>query len=136
MSSGIGVNSACLSEFQALKVKRRNKYVLFHLNKDNTEIVVEKTSTATDYDEFLGDLPEDQCRWAVYDFEFEAADSGKRNKILFVSWSPDSARVKDKMLHSSSKDALRRCLVGIGAEIQATDISEISYDTVLDRVRR
>lgn len=32
------------------------------------------------------------------------------------------------MLYASSKDALRKALVGIAAEIQGTDLSEVSYD--------
>ena len=49
--------------------------------------------------------------------------------------SPDSAKVKSKMLYASSKDAIRKKLVGVANEIQATDAAEVSYDTVLDRVR-
>lgn len=32
------------------------------------------------------------------------------------------------MLYASSKDALRRSLVGIASEIQGTDSSEVAYD--------
>lgn len=42
--------------------------------------------------------------------------------------SPDEARIKDKMIYASSKDALRRALVGIASEIQGTDFSEVAYD--------
>jgi hypothetical protein len=44
------------------------------------------------------------------------------------SRAPDIAKVKSKMLFASSKDALRRALVGIGAEIQATDPSEVAHE--------
>lgn len=33
------------------------------------------------------------------------------------------------MLYASSKDALRRCFVGIAAEIQGTDMSEVAHET-------
>jgi cofilin len=33
------------------------------------------------------------------------------------------------MLFASSKDALRKALVGISAEIQGTDFSEVDYTT-------
>jgi cofilin len=42
---------------------------------------------------------------------------------------PDNAKVKSKMLSASSKDALRKALVGIAADIQGTDISEVDYAT-------
>ena len=38
------------------------------------------------------------------------------------------------MVYASSKDAIRRKLDGIYTEIQCTDLSEISFDFVLDKV--
>jgi tRNA U34 2-thiouridine synthase MnmA/TrmU len=50
--------------------------------------------------------------------------------------SPDSSKIKQKMLYAASKDALRKKLVGVATEIQATDLSEISHDIVLDKVSK
>ncbi|EGN98469.1 hypothetical protein SERLA73DRAFT_138937 [Serpula lacrymans var. lacrymans S7.3] len=135
MASGVGVNPECLSAFETLKLGKKLKFIVFTLNSDNTEIIVHKTSDSPDYDEFLAELPERECRWAVYDFEYEKGE-GKRNKICFYSWSPDDAKVKQKMLLASSKDALRRSLVGIATEVQGTDFSEVAYESVLDKVSR
>ncbi|PCH39909.1 actin depolymerizing factor [Wolfiporia cocos MD-104 SS10] len=134
--SGVGVSQNCINAYQSLKLGKKIKYIIFTLNSDNTEIVVEKESESTNYDEFLADLPEAEPRWAVYDFEFEKEGAGKRNKITFFSWSPDDSKIKQKMLFASSKDALRRSLVGIAAEIQGTDYSEVAYESVLDKVSR
>ncbi|KAJ6584145.1 actin depolymerizing factor [Mycena vulgaris] len=136
MSSGVGVNNDCIEQFQQLKLKKKSKYIIFTLNEDNTEIVVEKTSVSPNYEEFIKDLPEAGCRWAVYDLEFEKGDAGKRSKICFYSWAPDEAKIKTKMVFASSKDALRRSLVGIATEIQGTDYSEVAYEAVLDKASR
>ncbi|MFF2127109.1 actin-binding ADF family protein [Streptomyces olivochromogenes] len=136
MTSGVAVNDGCLQEYQALKLKKTHKYVIFNLNRDNTEIVVEKVSSSTKYDDFLADLPETECRWAVYDFEFVKEGAGKRNKLTFASWAPDTAKVKQKMVFASSKEALRRSLVGIAVEIQGTEYSEVAYESVLDKANR
>lgn len=53
---------------------------------DNKEIVVEKKAENSEYDEFLGELPENEPRYAVYDFDFEKPGEGKRSKITFYSW--------------------------------------------------
>ena len=50
--------------------------------------------------------------------------------------APDTAKIKSKMVYTSSKGDLRKKLVGIGTEIQATDHSEIDFNTVLDKVTR
>lgn len=83
------MNSECTEAYQTLKLGKKTKYIIFKVSSDNTEIVVEKTSESTDYDEFLADLPEGECRWAVYDFEFEKEGAGKRNKLCFFSWYVD-----------------------------------------------
>lgn len=44
---------------------------------------------------------------------------------------PDTAKVRQKMLYASSKDALRRQLVGIAVEVQGTDASEVKCDFFL-----
>jgi len=136
MSSGVGVNSQCIAAFQDLKLKKKTRYITFTLSNDLTEIVVEKASESQSYEDFLADLPEVECRWAVYDFEYEKEGAGKRNKIVFYSWSPDDAKIKQKMLFASSRDALRRSLVGIAVEIQGTDYSEVSWESVHDKASR
>ncbi|KAF8478103.1 actin depolymerizing factor, partial [Russula ochroleuca] len=128
-SSGVSVNPDCLDVFQELKLKKTSKYIIFILNKEKTEIIVEKKSTSKDYDDFIADLPENECRWGVYDLEFEKEEGGRRNKIVFYQWSPDTAKIKDKMVTASSRDALRRSLVGIAIEIQGTDYSEVAFET-------
>lgn len=39
------------------------------------------------------------------------------------------------MLYASSKDAIRKKLVGIQTEVQATDASEVSFEAVLEKVK-
>ena len=41
-----------------------------------------------------------------------------------MSWCPDSAKIKKKMLYSSSFDTLKRAFVGVHKVIQANDKSE------------
>ena len=48
---------------------------------------------------------------------------------LFVSRSPDDAKIKSKMVYASSKDALRRSLVGVATEIQGTALDEVAYES-------
>ena len=45
--------------------------------------------------------------------------------------SPDSAKIRNKMMYSSSKDNLRKRLPGSMLEIPATDREDISYETCM-----
>jgi len=136
MASGIKVADACVEQFNQLKLGKQHRYVLYKINDSNTEIVVENTQpkTAT-YEDFVKALPRDDCRYAVFDFEYQQ-EGGLRNKILFVVWAPEGSKLKRKMLIAASKDAFRKKLVGIGTEIQATDVAEIDKASVLEKVLR
>jgi cofilin len=136
MSSGVSAHPDCLTKFEELKLRKKIKYIIFRVNDSKTEIIPEKESLSSDYDEFLQDLPENECRWAVYDLEFQKDEGGLRQKIIFLHWSPDGAKIKDKMVTASSKDALRRPLTGISTEIQGTDYSEVAYEIVLEKAKR
>ncbi|KAK6521247.1 cofilin [Arthrobotrys conoides] len=135
--SGVGLASDCVTTFEELKLRKSSRFIIYKLNDHRTEIIVEKSSPETDYEKFLEELPENDCRWAVYDFGYKLSEGeGDRNKIVFISWAPDNAPIRSKMTYASSKDALRRAFNGIGAEIQGTDYAEVSYEALLDKVTR
>lgn len=52
----------------------------------------------------------------------------RADSVVLTCRSPDDAPVRQKMVYASSKDALRKQLVGIAAEIQATSYDEITYE--------
>ncbi|GJJ70144.1 cofilin [Entomortierella parvispora] len=133
--SGVSLQKGCVESFTELKLKKAHKFIIYKLSDDLKEIVVDKAVSAGTYDEFLAELPVDQCRYAVYDFDYTLPD-GERNKIVFYTWSPDDAKTRTKMVYSSSKDALRKALQGVAIEIQGTDLDEVAHDTVLERIRR
>ena len=137
MASGVAVADDCVTKFNELKLGHTYRYLILKLNDDSTEIIVEhEGGPDATYDEFKGKLPADDGRYAIFDFEFDTKDGGKRNKILFILWAPDSAKIKSKMLYTSSKADLKKMLVGIGAEIQGTDNSEIDEAEVLEKCKQ
>lgn len=75
-----------LEKYQELKQGKKLAYIIYGISDDKKSIVVLKTSESRDFEEFVADLPEKECRWAVYDFEFELPGEGKRNKLVFVQW--------------------------------------------------
>ncbi|KAM9938386.1 hypothetical protein OXX80_002114 [Metschnikowia pulcherrima] len=103
-----------LSAFNNLKSGKKSKFVIFALTPEKTPIVVGNTSSDDNYESFLAELPENECEYA----------------------SPDTAPVRSKMMYASSKDALRRALNGIAADIEETDFSEVAYASVLEHGSR
>ena len=69
-----------------MKLKKSFKYIIYGLDSSLSEITVLKTSTSESYDDFIADLPEFECRWAVYDLEYEVEENHKANKVVFILW--------------------------------------------------
>lgn len=70
-----------------------------------------------------------------YSIGFIIFQASKKQKLFLMSWCPDTAKVKKKMLYSSSFDALKKSLVGVQKYIQATDLSEASEEAVEEKLR-
>ena len=99
-------------------------------------------------------------RYAVYDVEYELeGGEGSRSKITFITWCPDSAAQyvsmlpflalglilrklmlrfsrQPRMMYSSSKEAIKRALNGLAADIQANDEEDIEFESVKQRVSK
>ncbi|KAF9609302.1 hypothetical protein IFM89_015547 [Coptis chinensis] len=51
------------------------------------EVVVEKTVDPAENDEdFAASLPENDCRYAVCDFNFVTSENCQKSKVFFISW--------------------------------------------------
>ncbi|XP_041002857.1 actin-depolymerizing factor 7-like isoform X1 [Juglans microcarpa x Juglans regia] len=131
-ASGMAVNDECKLKFLELKTKRNYRFIIFKI--ENQEVLVEKLGSPDEnYDDFNESLPADECRYAVFDFDFITDENCQKSKIFFIAWSPDASRVRSKMVYASSKDRFKRELDGIQVELQATDSSEMSLDIIKGR---
>lgn len=134
-ATGVKVPDELMTAYNQMKLGKRGgiKYMIFEIA--NSEIVLAKEGTE-DFKYFLGLLPSSECLYAVYDFPFITKDGRPVSKLVFISWSPDGASVKPKMIYAGSKDALTKALVGIAVKVHATDLSEVTEDVVADACRK
>ena len=56
------------------------------------------------------------------------------SEVCYFVRCDDNAKVKEKMIYASSKDELKKRLVGIATEVQANDKSGFDMKEVVDRV--
>ncbi|KDP28647.1 hypothetical protein JCGZ_14418 [Jatropha curcas] len=130
----MAVNDECKLKFLELKAKRNYRFIVFKIDENNQQVMVEKVGGPNQsYEDFTNSLPPAECRYAVFDFDFTTDENCQKSKIFFIAWAPDTSKVRSKMLYASSKDRFKRELDGIQLELQATDPSEMSLDIVKAR---
>jgi cofilin len=72
-------------------------------------------------------LPENEPRYGLVDVDFSTTDGRPTSKLVLITWNPDNAKIKDKMLYSGSKEAVKAALNGVGIHINATDYAELDF---------
>ncbi|VVB04659.1 unnamed protein product [Arabis nemorensis] len=131
-ASGMAVHDDCKLKFLELKAKRTFRFIVYKI--EDKQVIVEKLGEPDQsYDDFAASLPADECRYAIYDFDFVTEENCQKSKIFFIAWSPDTAKVRMKMIYASSKDRFKRELDGIQVELQATDPTEMGLDVFKSR---
>jgi len=136
--SGVHVDESCKQIFDQVKLKKKHRYVTFKI--DEGKIHIDKIGDRdSKYDDFLTDLKQkdganDDCRYAIYDYEYivesQGTEASHRNKVFLAMWCPEAAKIKKKMVYTSSFDSLKKAFNGAQKVIQANDDDEIDQETV------
>lgn len=133
--SGISVQDETINVFNHVKTKSAYKWVMYRVDDAGKEVIVEQVGAPdSTYEEFLSFVPEGQCRFAVYDYAYTNADNCVLQKLIFINWAPDTASIKQKMMYAATKDFFKGFLDGIGAEMQASEASELAESEMRERV--
>merc|ERR1712176_1012819 len=114
-----------------LKLKHKDAYMICAISKKkdskDEEISIEKLVKKADCDNeyleaFVDALKESgTCRFGVVDWN---------NKLVFVSWVPDTGKAQDKMKYASVTEAFKTSLVGSYQKINTIKCLIITLITI------
>ncbi|XP_010530891.1 PREDICTED: actin-depolymerizing factor 5-like [Tarenaya hassleriana] len=135
-TKGKWVTEECKSSFMEMKWKKVHRYIVFKIDDKSGLVTVDKVGgSGESYHDLAASLPVDDCRYAVFDFDFVTVDNCRKSKIFFIAWAPTGSRTREKMVYATLKGGLRRVLEGIHYELQATDPTEMGFDLIQDRAK-
>jgi len=145
MASGVTVSPEAKAVYEEVKKDKKYRYIIYHI-QDEKVIEVESTGPRDAlYADFLEQLQKfkTDCRYCVFDFPANVPVEGSQEKtsmsvdrLILMTWCPESSKVKQKMLYSSSYEALKKSLVGIYKYVQACDFEEASQEAIEDAFRK
>ena len=118
------------STFQQFKLQQGEKlrFYTYKIENKKTIVIDKKGARDASYEDFVAEMPEDDCRYGVIDLDFKTVDDRPTSKLVFITWNPDTASIRNKMLYSGSKEALKTALNGVGIHINATDHAELDLE--------
>lgn len=134
--SGISVSEDAVNMYYYLKAKSQYRWATWRINSDGNEVVIADVGGKdSSYQDLLSVMPSSDCRYAVYDHQFTNSEGCIFNKLVFINWAPDAARIKAKMMYASTKDFFKGFLDGLSVELQGSDLADITEQDVAEAVR-
>ena len=83
----MAVHDDCKLRFLELKAKRTYRFIVYKIEEEQKQVMVEKVGEPTQsYEDFTACLPADECRYAVYDFDFMTEENVPKSRIFFIAW--------------------------------------------------
>jgi hypothetical protein len=115
-----------------------SSYLRFENNTVSRDrIVITKTGpSGSTWADVCKEFQPDTACWVTYHFSYTTKEGGKRNKTTLIRWVPTTAKPKEKMEYATWSSVLKNALSGIQCTIQATEVDEIDYQVVLERVAK
>ncbi|GAY45974.1 hypothetical protein CUMW_093450 [Citrus unshiu] len=87
-TTGMWVADECKNSFMEMKWKKVHRYIVFKIDEKSKLVTVDKVGGAGEgYEDLAASLPDDDCRYAVFDFDFVTVDNCRKSKIFFIAWS-------------------------------------------------
>merc|ERR1712117_527351 len=136
--SGVKLTEECQKTYQSIQKDKSHRYAIFKIA--DGQICLDKTAPReSTWEQFQDDIQvkdgeNDDCRYAVYDYDYvqqaEGTEASYRSKLFLMSWCPDTAKIKKKMIYSSSFDTLKKAFVGVHKVIQSNDVDGLEKDYI------
>ncbi|MEW5304117.1 MAG: hypothetical protein WDW38_003475 [Sanguina aurantia] len=134
--SGISISDQCVDIYNMIKTKSAYKWVSYKVNEAGNEVIIDQLGARDSmYEDFVSTLPDNLCRYAIFDYAYCNADTKQTvQKLVFIYWAPEVSTTKSKMMYASTRDFFKAYLDGIGADFQATEFSELAESDMRERV--
>ena len=122
-SGCVDISSNCGDLFQAMKLRKKHRYLVFKIGE--TEIDIESTGDrSATFEDFKRCMPANDCRFSVFDWEYKTPDGRPTSKLLFIFWFPHTSTPYNKMAYASAKVKFRDTLPGVD-DRQAATLKEL-----------
>ena len=130
MNTGINIPDEVRAEFQALRLKRKYRYIIMKVNEAKDGVEVEKTGERDEtFDQFKENMPKNNSRWAVYDLEWNADDGRKLSKLLFILFAPDdNADKAERFVVTCNKDQVKSKMSETNRDMQVNSWDDLNQD--------
>lgn len=133
MRSGIKPDEQMVEEYKKLKFGKEEKVWVLAINESQSKLeVLFKGGKEFEFKELVDQLPSNEPRFVVYDFEYETDENPPRktSKLIFIFWCPMTSGAQKRFKYSSSISEIVSTLGAIQKQFQLDDYSGIDSEEI------
>uniref|UniRef100_A0A7S1CD20 ADF-H domain-containing protein n=1 Tax=Bicosoecida sp. CB-2014 TaxID=1486930 RepID=A0A7S1CD20_9STRA len=110
----VEIGEDVLAAFQALKLRRKHRFIVFKIEEPSYKLTAETASAPkATFEDLKKALPNTEPRYVVYDHEYKTADGRPADKLVLISWQPESSRPHLRTFYSSQKHKCTAAFSGV-----------------------
>jgi len=128
MATSADVPDEVMQQYNHLQREHKFHYLVFRI--ENKKTIVLDSALPTEEKFVYGDFHKKvtsikEPRFIIIDYHTNTPDNRQVDKVVFISWIPDTAPVGQKMVYASAAENFKKKLPGIAKSHQATDQREM-----------
>ncbi|KAK6363678.1 hypothetical protein TWF730_001098 [Orbilia blumenaviensis] len=135
--------TASLTPFTNLQSSTTQAYLLYTITPPSNLITLTSISSpkTEDYQTFLSELPDNECRYGIYNFgnpesQSESKEGEVSTTIVFIIWLPDGANVMERELFLEYSSVMLAGFEGLkdAVRVEASEKGVLQEEGVRRRV--
>ena len=131
--SGISVREDVVEKYENKRYDKKPGG--FSLMVKDEEIIIDK-EYGGDFDKLVGELPDDEPRYVLFDVPMKNRANLDDVRTAFVFWMPMTSPVRLRMRYASSKFVITKQFRGIATQIQVEEKENLNIAYMVNKINR
>ncbi|KAI8329248.1 hypothetical protein BC941DRAFT_405948 [Chlamydoabsidia padenii] len=99
-----------IKQFRFQKFSSKNAAFVLKINKNSLKIEEDEVYDKISLEDLVEELPENTPRYIILSYELKHKDGRVNFPLLFIYWSPSTAKAELHMLYTSAKGDLQQTI--------------------------
>jgi hypothetical protein len=116
-----------------MKTSHDASALLLTLDSNNRDVLLlSKADVNTAYQDIVAQLPKDDLVFliTIFNYETEEKPPRKTEKILLITWIPESTPARRRMSGTMIKGEIQQAFDGLQKDLTVSNLGELDYDVI------
>ena len=127
------ISQNIIDSYNSMKTNHDASALLLTLDSNNRDVLLlSKADVNTAYQDIVAQLPKDDLVFliTIFNYETEEKPPRKTEKILLITWIPESTPARRRMSGTMIKGEIQQAFDGLQKDLTVSNLGELDYDVI------